>query len=68
MAAQAADLQHKRTLRDMVAGREVKRDDAFAALRWIRGDATVVATSNGGVRLRVPVMPRSAKDLRGGAR
>jgi hypothetical protein len=65
---QPVEAQHKKTLRDLIAGREVPHDVAYAAIRWLRADATVVSTSGGGVRLRVPVMPRSATDLRGGTR
>lgn len=61
------DRQHKSAIRDLIAGREVSLDVARAAIRWLRADATVVSTSSGGVRLRVPIMPRSASDLRGGA-
>jgi hypothetical protein len=63
-----AEQQHKRALRDLIAGREVSSDVAHAAIRWLRADVTVVSTASGGVRLRVPVMPRSASDLRGGSR
>ena len=62
------ETQHKRTIRDLIAGREVSTEAAHSAIRWLRADATVVSTSSGGVRLRVPVMPRSATDLRGGSR
>lgn len=67
MAAQS-EQQHKKVIRDMIAGREVTLDDARGVMRWLRADATVVATANGGVRLRVPVMPRAATDMRGGSR
>lgn len=65
MVEQDQTTRHKRALRDLIAGREVPRDDAHAAVRWLRADATVMATANGGVRLRVPVVPRTASDLRG---
>ena len=60
--------RHKGVLRDLMAGLEADSEAARAAIRWLRADVTVVATANGGVRLRVPVMPRSATDVRGGSR
>jgi hypothetical protein len=60
-----AEKRHRSVLRDLVEGLEAPADAAHAAIRWLRADVTVVATANGGVRLRVPVMPRSATDVRG---
>lgn len=57
--------RHKQALRDLVEGLEVAADAAHAAIRWLRADVTVVSTSTGGVRLRVPIAPRSAVDVRG---
>lgn len=62
---QLSDAHHRRTLRLMLAGREVSVEDADAAMKWLRADATVVATKNGTVRLRVPVLPQGASDIRG---
>lgn len=59
-----SDVQMKRTLRDLVGGREVPEAAALAAFRWIRADASIIETANGGVRLRVPVVPRAVKDVR----
>lgn len=56
---------YKRTIRDLIAGREVSVDAAREAMRWLRADAHIVATASGSVRLRVPVFPRSVSDLRG---
>ncbi len=60
--------RHKKALRDLVEGLEVTADAAHRAIRWLGADVTVIATANGGVRLRVPVMPRSAVDVRGSSR
>jgi hypothetical protein len=66
---QATEGLHKRTLRQLILGREVPLEKARDAIDWLRADATVMETSNGKVRLRVPVHPRSATDMRaGGAR
>lgn len=66
MARTEQDL--KRTVRDLVAGREVPPLDAHAVARWLRGDFAVVETAAGGVRLRVPALPKATKDVRGGGR
>ena len=68
MAANEQDEQHKRVLRQLILGREVALEKARAAIAWLKADVTVIETSNGKVRLRVPVHPRSAMDLRIGAR
>lgn len=63
---QLSEGQHKRTLRALLAGREVPLERAKDAIGWLRADATVVETSKSGcVRLRVPVHPKSATDLNG---
>jgi hypothetical protein len=63
---QLTDAQYKRTLRALLAGREVALEQARAAIKWLRADVTVIEATNGNVRLRVPVHPRSATDLRAG--
>jgi len=63
---QLSDAQHKRTLRALLAGREVALDQAKAAIEGLRADLTVIEATNGIVRWRVPVHPRSAQDLRAG--
>lgn len=62
---QHPDSKHKLTLRQLILGREVPLESARAALGWLgrTTEATVIETSNGNVRLRVPVHPRSALDL-----
>ena len=61
--------QHKLTLRQLILGREVPLEKARGALGWLgrTAEATVIETSNGNVRLRVPVHPRSATDLHAGS-
>jgi hypothetical protein len=61
--------KHKLTLRQLILGREVPLEKARDALGWLgrSAEATVIETSNGNVRLRVPVHPRSATDLHAGA-
>jgi hypothetical protein len=67
---QHPDNKHKLTLRQLILGREVPLERAHEALAWLgrSAEATVIETSNGKVRLRVPVHPRSALDLHAGAR
>lgn len=62
---QQTEQEHKRTVRDLVAGREVQPSAAYAAAKWLRADFHIVETASGGVRLRVPVLPRSTRDVRG---
>lgn len=59
------EAQHKRTLRALIAGRDVTPERARGAIAWLRADATVIPTANGGVRLRVPIHPKTATDLSG---
>jgi hypothetical protein len=59
------DTQHKKVMQQLILGREVPLEKARAALSWLgrTAEATIVETTNGNVRLRVPVHPKSAVDL-----